>query len=73
MKPADFSNLPRLFTVPETANFLRCSTKHVRKLIAEGILEASIFARGYRISEAALRECLEKRTVNHASHKENIN
>lgn len=60
MKQEDYSHFPRLLTVPEVADFLRCSTKHVYKLIASGILEASIFARSYRVSEAALLDCIEK-------------
>lgn len=58
-------NLPRFLTVPEISEILRCSTKHVYKLIAGGILEASIFARSYRVSEAALLDCIEKRKVHH--------
>lgn len=68
MKSESISNFPRLLTVPEVADFLRCSTKHVYKLIANGILEASVFARSYRISEDALSQCLEKRKINHVSN-----
>lgn len=33
--------LPRLLLVGETAAWLRCSTKHVRKLVREGALEVA--------------------------------
>ena len=50
------------FSVNETAAYLSCSTKTVRRLIARGVLKRSLGLRHIRISTAELQE-YRKRTV----------
>ena len=53
--------IPRLLTIPQTAELLQVSEKKVRRLIKSGELVAHRVGRQLRISEGDLRQFLEQR------------